>query len=195
MQVTKILRLSILFAMLTITITAAVYADDEAKTDSKNQSSTPEAAAMFESLVQTIPTDVDATEVHRYVGKPVSWQFFSGNKSKEPVALIPFWVAERLYCVHLTTAQPPVLRVFRIHNPLKIAQPVTAVGKTHYSDEMKRLPEAGQILDLHAVVDQGAEVPQTHLSYLTVYDSTDSESKPVTRRNNAVNRSTHASGN
>jgi hypothetical protein len=145
---------------------------------------------MFGSLVQTIPADVDATDVHRYVGKPVSWQFLSGNNSKEPVALIPFWVAERLYCIHLTTAKPQVLRVFRIHNPSKSGMlPLSAVGKSHYSDAMKTSPEAGQILDLHAVVDQGAEVPKKQLHYSTIYDSSDSDSKPLTRRNNAVNRS------
>ena len=91
---------------------------------------------MFERLIKRIPIDVDAHDVHEYVGKDFTYMHGNGNSMNQGVYMVPFIVSDRLYCVHITDSKPREISVYLIstHGQAAVASPPNGVsfprGKT-----------------------------------------------------------------
>jgi hypothetical protein len=142
--------------------------------------SSPEAAEMFERLVTRIPVNVDAHEVHEYVGKEFTYMYGDGNSMNQGVYMVPFIVSNRLYCVHITDSKPRVIDVYRILNTDPDRLPVSRIGQRVLEQRKERPPKPAfsQVVDLHAAIDHNEVISEADLKYTLVYSSASKVTNP-----------------
>lgn len=132
-----------------------------------------EAAEMFERLIKRIPIDVDAHDVHEYVGKDFTYMYGDGNSKNQGVSMVPFIVSDRLYCVHITDSKPREISVYLISNFDPDRLPVSKIGNTIFRQYKERPPKPAfsQVVDLHAAIDHNEVIAEADLKYKLVYSS------------------------
>lgn len=158
------MHVGIAFA-LTLTLTAATLAADE--------QGKPESVQMFERLIQRIPADIDAHDVHKYIGKEFTYVFNAGNNDRVGVQWAPFWISERLYCIHCVQSEKPTVTIYQIEDPDLASGPFTEIAQKAYAQykSLRKQRGAARVLDLYAVIDRGAELAPSQLKYTQIYSS------------------------
>lgn len=132
--------------------------------ESSDKPGLPEAAEMFERLVERIPANTDPIDMHKFVGKPFNYVYHGGNARDEEIAIVPFVVADRLYLVHVLRTAEPELVVYSIERDPKQKRPVSQRGQKTWDDNpLFRKSSIMEVLDWHAVIDHGekCELPFT----------------------------------
>ena len=152
---------SILALVLAVT---PLYADE---------GDTPEAVEMFERLIQRIPPATDAHDVHKNIGKEFTYVFNGGNAGGVGVQWTPFWIADRLYCVHRVQSQEPTIAVYQIIEPDLESEPFSEIARKTYSQfkTLRKQRGSARVFDLHAAIDHGVKLEPEQLTYRKIYPS------------------------
>jgi len=135
---------------------------------------TPEAVQMFELLIKRIPPGIDAHDIHPYIGKRFNYVFNGGSSANHGVQWAPFWVANRLYCIHRPQTPDGTVAVYQIIEPDLKSKPFTTKGLAAYDECRKFMDKrrgAFRVLDLYAVIDHGAKLKPDQLRYKLIYSS------------------------
>ena len=142
--------------------------------------SSTEAAEMFERLIKRIPIDVDAHDVHEYVGKDFTYMHGNGNSMNQGVYMVPFIVSDRLYCVHITDSKPRNISVYWISSVDPDRLPVSRIGNRIYGQYKERPPKPAfsQVVDLHAAIDHNEVISEADLKYKIIYSSDSKATNP-----------------
>jgi hypothetical protein len=148
-----------LFSILALGLTVATLSGEEP--------AKPEAVEMFERLIQRIPAETDAHDVHLFIGKEFTYVFNARNG----VQWAPFWISGRLYCIHHVKSAKPTIAVYQIIEPNLESGPFSAIGQKayHQFDSLSKERGSARVFDLYAAIDHGVHFEPDKLNYKKVY--------------------------
>jgi len=131
----------------------------------------PEALEMFERLIRRIPPATDAHDVHEFIGKEFTYVFNGSNADGVGVQWTPFWISDRLYCIHCVQSKTPHT-AYQIIDPDLNSEPFGQVAQKAFIQFRKSLRKqrgAARLFDLYAAVDHGTKFEPNQLTYKNVY--------------------------
>lgn len=143
----------------------------------------PEAAAMFERLVQRIPADVDPDEIYKHVGQPEAYALHAGNWGDQQTAMVGFVVSGQLYVMHCLRTDKPVVTVFRCSAYLpkykavveeRVKPPPKVIGVGFAASGTTKTPRPGldaQVEDLYCVIDKRAKNPKLSFTHTKLFST------------------------
>ncbi|WP_345686092.1 hypothetical protein [Novipirellula caenicola] len=147
----------------------------------------PQAAAMFERLIEQLPADVEPIDIHKYVGKPFVYTLHASNSREQETALVGFVVSGRLYVVHCLRTEKPVVTVYHCSTLIADYVPVTKDGdessripvrstgidsfETELSDKRTEIAGLAQAADVFAVIDGRAKNRKLPFEFSTMYST------------------------
>ncbi len=131
----------------------------------------PEAVDMFERLIQGIPPGTDAHDVHEYIGKEFTYVFNGGNADNVGVQWTPFWISDRLYCIHCVQSETPTIAVYQIIKPDLEPEPFAEIAQKAYGQfkSLRKQRGSARVLDLYAAIDHNAKLTPEQLTYRRIY--------------------------